>query len=150
MTFEQQLVITILDKGLLAILLALIAGLVNWWLQRDKAQMDLIKEIASLRAKAYANFWRKTDPFREIDPPPFTDETRKTAHDELNKAYFDEDGAMYISYQAASRLLRARRRLKDGAKESVARKAFSLFRTQLKRDLLIYTKREANTPLLSD
>jgi hypothetical protein len=78
MTFEQQILLTILDKGLLAAVLALVAGLVNWWLQRDKAQKDLIKEIATFRATAYATFWKKTEPFRETDPPPLTEDVRKT------------------------------------------------------------------------
>lgn len=150
MTFEQQVFLMILDKGLLGIALALVAGLVKWWLQRDQAQKDLVKEIASLRAAAYATFWKKTEPFRRTDPPPLTEQLRRTAHEELNKAYFDEGGAMYLSHQAASRLLQAKRLLKDGADETVIREAFSLFRTQLKRDLLIYTKREADTPLLAN
>jgi hypothetical protein len=57
---------------------------------------------------------------------------------------------MYLSHEAASRLLRAKRLLKENAPEAVVREAFSDFRTQLKRDLLIYTKREAETPLLTD
>ena len=151
MSFEQQLLLTILDKGLLATALVLVAGLVKWWLQRDQAQKDLVREIASLRAAAYAAFWKKTEPFRRTDPPALTEDLRKSAHEELNKVYFEEGGAMYLSHEAASRLLKAKELLKNPkASEDDIRNAFSRFRTQLKTDLLVYTKRDADKPLLED
>jgi len=150
MSFEEEVFLTILDKGLLAIVLAVVAGLIKWWLQRDQAQKDLIKEVAPLRAAAYAKFWGATEPFRRTDAPQLTEDVLSTAQKDLNRIYFDEGGAMYLSHEAASRLTAARQKLKDGAEEDEIRKQFSRFRTQLKRDLLIYTKREADSPLRID
>jgi hypothetical protein len=147
MSFEQQVFLTILDKGLLAIALALVAGLVKWWLQRDQARKDLVREIAAFRAEAYASFWKRTEPFRRTDPDPITEDVRSTALEQLNRVYFDEGGAMYLSHQAASRLIRAKQLLKNKADEQDVREAFSRFRTQLKTDLSIYTRRDAGKRL---
>jgi hypothetical protein len=37
MSFEEELIITLVDKGLLALILAAVAFALNWLLQRQKA-----------------------------------------------------------------------------------------------------------------
>ena len=41
--FDEKVWLIILDKGFLAIALAVVAGLVKWLLQKDQAQRDLSK-----------------------------------------------------------------------------------------------------------
>ena len=75
--FDQKIWLIILDKGLLAIALAVVAGLVKWLLQRDQAQRDLVREIAPKRAEAYERLWKVTEPLcrkkhSEIDQHQFS------------------------------------------------------------------------------
>jgi hypothetical protein len=147
MELQQQLLVSIVDKGLLALVLTIVAGLVKWILQRDAAQRDLMKAIAPQRATAYASLWNATEDLRRTNPPALTEERRKSVQRKLDEAYFGEGAAMYLSHKAASLFLRAKARLNDNAPESELREMFSAFRTQLKEDLLIYSKRDARTPL---
>ena len=145
--FDQQIWLTILDKGLLAIILALVAGLVKWLLQRDQAQRDLVKEIAPKRAEAYERLWKLTEPFCRRKPSEIHQQFRDEMHTKFNNAYFDEGAALYLSHKASSIFLRVKGQLVDNTDVDVLVKELSSFRTQLKQDLQIYSRREAETPL---
>ena len=145
--FHQEIWLTVLDKGILAIVLAFIAGLAKWLLQRDQAQRDLIREIAPKRAEAYEKLWKATEPFCRKKLSEIDQQFRDEMHDKFNKAYFDEGAAMYLSHKASSIFVSAKTHLVDGTGVAVIAKELSSFRTLLKQDLKIYTKREAETPL---
>ena len=145
--FERKVWLTILDKGLLAIILALVAGLVKWLLQRDQAQRDLVKEIAPKRAEAYERLWKLTEPFCRKKHSEIHQQFRDEMHRKFNEAYFDEGAALYLSHKASSIFLRVKGHLVDNTDAAVLVKELSSFRTQLKQDLKIYSKREAETPL---
>ena len=148
MEFHEQIWITLLDKGLLAIAVGVLVWLGNLWLQRDKARKDLAVAIAEKRADAYATLWKKTEDLRSTDPPPLDAHKRDELMGELTKLYFKDGGAMYLSHPAASCFLAAKKLLNDSeASDKQIRKAFSALRTQMKVDLLIYSKAEAIKPL---
>ena len=145
--FDQKIWLIILDKGFLAIALAVVAGLVKWLLQRDQAQRDLVREIAPKRAEAYERLWMVTEPLCRKKLSEINQQFREEMHEKLNKAYFDEGAAMYLSHKASSIFVRAKGHLVDNTDVAVLVKELSSFRTQLKQDLKIYTTREAETPL---
>ena len=148
MTYEQELWLAVLDKGFLALALAIVAGLVKWLLQMDQAQRDLIKEIAPKRADAYEKLWKVTEQLCRKKQLKMDMTYRKDMHEQFNKAYFDDGAAMYLSHDASSKFLKAKGHLlnKD-IEDAVIIEEVSSFRTQLKKDLKIYSKREADTPL---
>ena len=145
--FNQKILLIIFDKGLFALALTVVAGLVKWLLQKDQAQRDLVKEIAPKRAEAYEKLWKETEPLCRKKPSELTKQFREEMHDKLNKAYFTDGAAMYLSHKASSIFLKAKRSLIDDIDVTVVIDEISSFRTQLKEDLLIYSKREAKTPL---
>ena len=146
--FQKDIWLSVLDKGFLAIVLAVIAGLVKWLLQRDQAQRDLVREISPKRAEAYERLWKVTEPFCRKKSSEIDQKFRDEMHTKLNEAYFDEGAAMYLSHKASSLFVKAKRHLVDNnTKAAVLIEELSSFRTQLKVDLRIYTKREAETPL---
>ena len=156
MDFYEQLIVTFIDKGVLAIIVVALGYKVKLWLQEDQSRRDLVREVSSLRAAAYEKIWKATEDFRSTDPPDLDRKRIAKVRDVLNRAYFDDGGALYLSHAAASRLLVAKRllaqRIDDNASPSAIsdedlRSAFSSFRTQLKADLLIYTEEEKEKPL---
>ncbi len=156
MDVYESLLITVVDKGVLAGLIVALGYKVKLWLQEDQARRDLVREVSSQRADAYAKIWKATEDFRSTNPPELHDDRLRTARETLHKAYFDEGGAMYLSFEAARLLVKAKSalaaRLDAGGTDGTVtdddlRKAFSDFRTQLKTDLLIYTEAEKNTHL---
>lgn len=144
---NQKILLIILDKGFLALVLAIVAGLVAWLLQRDQAQRDLVREIAPKRAEAYEKLWKVTEPFCNKEHSEIDKQFREEMHTKFNKAYFDEGAAMYLSHKASSSFLRAKNHLVDKTEVKILVNELSSFRTQLKQDLKIYTNREAETPL---
>ena len=68
-------------------------------------------------------------------------------HKKFNIAYFKEGAAMYLSHKASSVFVRAKGHLIDNTDVTVLVEELSSFRTQLKQDLKMYSKREAESPL---
>lgn len=148
MTFEQQLLVTILDKGLLAILLAVLVWLGNVFLQRRKARTDLAVALAEKRADAYVALWNATEDLRSTDPPPLDSEKRKELVGALTRLYFDDGVAMYLSHAASAKFLEAKMLLVDGGvSDDAVRNTYSALRTQMKVDLQIYSQADASKPL---
>jgi len=145
--FDQKIILMILDKGFLALVLAAVAGLLKWLLQRDQAQRDLVREIAPKRAEAYEKLWKVTEPMCRKKHSEIDKQFREEMHAKFNKAYFDEGAAMYLSHKASSSFVRAKRHLVDNTDVTTLVNELSSFRTQLKQDLKIYTKHEAEKPL---
>lgn len=156
MTFYDQIIVTIIDKGVLALLVVALGYKVKLWLQEDQSRRDLVREVSVQRAAAYEKIWKATEDFRSTDPPDLDPTHMAKARDNLKKAYFDHGGAMYLSHEAASRLLFAKKLLaqridhtpsSSTVSDEALRSAFSRFRSQLKADLLIYTEAEKDKPL---
>ena len=146
--FQEDILTIIIDKGLLAIALAFVAGLVKWWLQRDQASRDLLKQIAPKRAEAYEILWKVTEETCRKKPSEMDQDFRDKMHDKFNEAYFDRGAAMYLSHNSASEFIKCKRKLIDETVDAqYLVDELSSFRTQLKHDLKIYSKREAMTPL---
>ncbi|MEY1555141.1 hypothetical protein AB3Y40_05850 [Yoonia sp. R2331] len=151
MHFSDEIKLILLDKGALALVIVIAVAGLNYLLQRSKARADLVQEIATKRAEAYACFWAASEPFRKTEPPELTPDAASAALAKLNTVYFAQGGAMYLSFDAMKKLSKAkdllrRRNAGKPVTEATLRDAFSAFRTQLKRDLLIYSAAEARAP----
>jgi len=148
MTFNQQLIITIIDKGLLAIVLAIVGYVFQSLLARQQAQYSIRQALAPMRSTAMKNLWSKTEKVKFSSTQLLTPDDRKSFYDELTKWYYEEGGAMYLSHTAAGLFMIARGKLGDSTvDEERVRGAFSELRTQLKVDSGIYTRRAALTPI---
>jgi hypothetical protein len=142
--FDQQVMVTLLDKGLLALIVVLATYGLNSLLEQQRAKAGLEQALASDRAAAYGQLWSKTDRLAVSKQAPLSFDARTAIFEELTAWYYDEHGALYLSHAATSQFLSARRQLKDrNIDDKTLRDSFSTLRTQLKADCGIYTRREA-------
>ena len=144
MTFEQQIYITLLDKGLLALLL-LIAGFgLNFILQSRKSRDETIRELAVARAEAFKALWSLMS---QIKPSETADTSKNTVADterKLTKWYHEDGGALYASWQTTRAVLLALDTLRNPeVSPDDVRIAVSRVRTQLKKDIGVYTSLDA-------
>ncbi|UCF27171.1 MAG: hypothetical protein JSW42_11055, partial [Chloroflexota bacterium] len=99
MNFQEELIITIIDNGLLALIIAVIAFVFNWLLQRQKAKDELRKALSSKRAESFGELWSKTYRLRYSKDEQISSKDRDDLYEELTCWYYDEKGAMYLSYE---------------------------------------------------
>jgi hypothetical protein len=72
MTFRQEVIIILIDKGILALIVVIATFILNWILQRKKARDELLNQITAARVAAYRKLWKITGEFitsRKIDIP---------------------------------------------------------------------------------
>lgn len=142
--FEQKIFLTLLDKGLLAVVLAVAGGFIKWLLQIHAAKKAILGETAQYRAAACAALWGATEPFRATDPPEDIAEVITASQTDLSTKYFEGGNAMYLSRKATKLFNQARQELRNQAKKSkpdwkIIQSKFSAFRTQLKIDIGSYS-----------
>ena len=115
--------------------------LAKWFLQSRKARDELLKALATRRAESLEALWKLTTPFARSPEHQAALDRRIKADDELRKWYFEDAGALFLSWQGTKCYFEAVDCLRDkaSAPESLKRK-FSLLRTALKRDVGIYTR----------
>jgi hypothetical protein len=142
--FEQKIFLTILDKGLLALILGVAGGLIKWLLQIHAANKAILGETAQSRAAACAALWEATEPFRATDPPENIPDVIASAQTALTSKYFEGGNAMYLSRKATLLFNRARKELQYQVEKSdpdwqAIQSKFSAFRTQLKVEVGCYS-----------
>ncbi len=144
-TDELNMLMTVL-KFVIFPVVGFAAGFcVKWFLQDRKARHDVVKELADKRAEAFIDLWKKTTlpvEIRSLDKGSVVpDDFLKGANDELGLWYYDEAGALFLSWRATQAfldLLDTLRSERPGKKAVVD--AFSRLRTHLKQDCGIYTE----------
>jgi len=149
MTFENELLITIVDKLLIGILVLIVGFWFKARLERLKGQLQLGRAIAPKRASAYGELWQLTEPLSPSRPDEISLEEREKLRETLTSWYYDKGNALYLSLNASDLFLKGRRLL---AKESTARAkevtdAFSSLRTQMKVDIGVYSDKDAKVQL---
>jgi hypothetical protein len=150
MTYDEKLLITLIDKGALALLILIVGFGLNWYLERRRARAGLQEALAAERAKSYGSLWALMDELglnynlAAADSEPLTFERRGYSDWKLDDWYFAEHGAMYLSHQTTKLFFVAKYDLmNDSLDNDDVEKSFSKLRTQMKRDCGIYTSREA-------
>lgn len=144
MSFDQQIFITLLDKGLLAFVLLFGGFVLNWYLQNRKARDETIRELATSRADAYKDLWRILE---EVKPAEFNageEDTKKKLDEALTNWYFNECGALFMSWQTTRQFFLVLDTVRNPtATFRQTQKMVSLLRTRLKQDCGIYSFFEA-------
>lgn len=141
MTEDDLKVIAAILKYALFPVIAFAAGFfVKWFLQSRKSRGELLQALAPQRAEALKTLWKLTTPF-DCAPEKHTTLIRRTQADvAFRNWYFEEAGALFLSWRSTKRYFNAIDCLRDPASDSRALKLkFSLLRTALKRDCGIYT-----------
>jgi hypothetical protein len=147
MTFDEQLRITLLDKGLLATILALAVFALNWLLEKRKARNELLKAISLQRVDAYKKLWELLEAVKASDKAEIPKSEKKRLAVALTDWYYKDGGGLFLSYAAAGQCFAARRLLKAHAASADIREGFSKLRSQLKYDCGIQSRREKKRPL---
>jgi hypothetical protein len=141
MTEDDLNAITAILQSAIFPVLGFVAGfLATWILQSRKSRDELLKELAPRRADSLQALWKLTTPFARDPDDHMASERRSAADGAFRKWYFEEAGALFLSWRATKHYLKAIDCLRDPKSSSQALKgAFSLLRTELKRDCGIYT-----------
>jgi hypothetical protein len=147
LTYGQRIGLVLLDKGVLALVLVVAVAVANKLLQDRKSRDELLNAIADSRVYAYRRLWAICKQVRFVTDDPITEEDRRKFDRQLNKWYWEDGGAMLLSWTASRRLMKARNRLRvkrheeDEKKETKEIKGeFSALRTQLKYDCGVLTR----------
>jgi len=141
MTEDDLKVIAAILKYVLFPAIAFTAGFfAKWFLQSRKSRDELLKEIALQRANVLRELWKLTTPF-ERTPEEQTTLVRRTQADiAFRNWYYEEAGALFLSWETTKLYFNAIDCLRDPASDSAAlKRKFSQLRTALKRDCGIYT-----------
>jgi hypothetical protein len=142
MDFDQSVLLTILDKLLIGLLLAIAGYWLNGALERMKGRIALQNALAPARSAACAKLWGYTQrltPRGNILPSA---EDCERAFTETRAWYYSESGAMHLSHRATRLTLQLLTSL-EGRDLEQAKTVASALRTQLKLDLGTYSKSEA-------
>jgi hypothetical protein len=133
-------------------IVAFFAGLLSkWFLQSQKARDDTLRSLASRRAESLSSLWSLTTSFAIGSTDASNKEKRLAADKSFRKWYYEDGGALLLSWNGTKRYFLALDVLRDESSHSEAlQEAFSRLRTQLKRDCGIYswwnTWRQLPTP----
>jgi hypothetical protein len=160
MTIDDQVLIIIIDKLIIAIILLIAGYLVKRSIEKYKsdeqkkiekfkADEEWWRQITKDRAKAYIKLWKLTEIASPSRTKEFNKEEKKDFFEKLTNLYYDEGNALYLSLYAVDKFLKARKLVssKSTAELDKIKTAFSRLRTQLKVDMRIYSKKDANTKL---
>lgn len=141
MTEDDLKVITAILKYVLFPVTAFAAGFfAKWFLQSRKSRDELLKELAPQRAEVLRALWKLTTPFARAPKEQTTLIRRAQADVAFRNWYFEEAGALFLSWRTTKRYFNAIDCLRDTASDSEALELkFSRLRTALKRDCGIYT-----------
>ena len=156
MTFEQEIWLTILDKGILAIILAVLAFALNFILQKRKSRDEFINSISSHRVSAYKKLWKISEPAKYAGVKILNEKKREEIFHSILDWYYEENGALFLSYQSSKALVEVKKALFDSEKKfenkeqeqtELIKDNFSNLRTCLKVDCGTYNLREKNLRL---
>ncbi|MEL6866167.1 MAG: hypothetical protein AAFP19_17190 [Bacteroidota bacterium] len=139
----QDLFITVLDKGLLALIALLVGFYFNRLLQERKARDSMLETITAQRVKAYQRLWEATKVAEFAREQEISETEKKDLSNKLTEWYYKDGGAMFLSFDATKSYGKAKEVLVNPQSSLYeVKKAFSDIRTQLKKDLKVYTAEE--------
>ena len=140
MTFQEQLAITLLDKLLIGGLLLFAGFLLNVILEKRKANDELKKAVALERVKAYQVLWAIS--IKSVD------QAAKSERRQDFGKWYNEGGALFLSFNAARRFFEATKLLRDDHDNvREIQSVLSLLRTKLKHDCGTYGRKEADSQI---
>ena len=149
MTFNEELIITIVDKGLLSFV-ALIAGYwIKMAIEEFKANESLKRAVAEKRAPMYLDLWEKTKDFSATRTHQPTDQEKDSLYKEMTDWYYDKGNAIYLSFESSKLFLESRKLLEVSRNSDLKtiKDGFSALRTQMKVDMGVYSPADAKKQL---
>ena len=150
MTGENEIMLILLEKGLLAGILVAVGFLFNWILQSARLRKEMANQLAADRAAAYRDLWKKLASIRPGIEKDILPEEVEVIEKVLVEWYHDEANALYMSWGTAKKYMLARRWLgKKPINSKQIRRRISRLRTQLKIDCGIYSEIQGRLPLPS-
>lgn len=144
MSLSEQIILALVDKGLLALVVAAVGHYLNTLLQKHRARDEFLVAIAASRVEAYKELWKLTEQLKIAD----IEKVRQKLETDLEDWYYDNAGALFLSFNAADKFFRAKESL-DNQNIGDVKKAFSSLRTELKYDCGIYSSQEKSKQLPS-
>jgi hypothetical protein len=149
LSFREQLILTIVDKGFFALILLVAGFWLNRILERYKSDLDWRKTLALARTEAYCQLWALTKSIggtgkrTELNPAE-----RRTASSVFSEWYWDKGNGLLISHETASALMDGWRLLDEpSVSDKEIRDHYSALRTRLKEETRVYTSSEAKAPV---
>lgn len=141
-------VVAALVAGLVALITGTLSALVTLAVARHRGSIDKELQtqlkIAEGRLPAYNALWRCMMPVSLTASVPLTDRVRSALDGALRKAFYEEGGGLLLSHAVLSHYVKAVGALNDQqCSDADVRKAFAALRTQMKKDLSVYTEHEA-------
>lgn len=149
--FNSKLIITLVDKGLLALVAITIGYYFNKLLHKMKARDSMLEAIAEQRIKSYQTLWEITKKVQYARKTEISESDKKELGENLSEWYFKNGAAMFLSHKATKAYGAAREVIKEDSKAELReiQSTFSALRTQLKNDLKIYTEEEKVKPTIN-
>ena len=139
MSFDETLIITIIDKCLIALVLVWAGYLANKSIEKYKAREEFRKTFAVVRVDAYKQLWSLMDTLSPNKDSEISEAERRALSDLLQTWYYQYGGAIFLSLKAADRFMEAKNSLlKPGVSSHDLRERFSRLRTELKIDVGVY------------
>lgn len=152
MDLSDSLLHSLVDNLLIGVLVLIIGYWLKQRLETFKNNLSLQTALAPKRTEAYETLWHKT---KDLTPRKLADldldVAKSSCIKDLRNWYYNEGNAMYLSLDSADLLLRGLTLLEHN--EVTAKQIknhFSSLRTQLKIDLGIYTKSDAQVQIPRD
>jgi hypothetical protein len=178
LSFDQQLLLTIVDKLIIAGALVL----VGFWLNRrlegfksaeaarlegfksaeaarlegfksaEAARLQTSLQIAAARLPAYQKFWEIQALTAKSLSQQLTPEQIKKLEDDLRLTFFKDGNGIFLSHEAFNRYWEAITCLQKSSPPpsfEEIQEVFSSFRSQLKLDVRVYNEEEARKPTLA-
>ena len=109
MTFEEQIIITLIDNGMLAAIAGFDGFTINWILQRKKSRDETLHELTPSRVDAFRKVWAitGTGKFITSEKQDIPIEKRLEIDRKLIDWYYDGSGALFLSWSTTKHFLRA-------------------------------------------
>jgi hypothetical protein len=146
MSFDQSLLLTIVDKLLIGLLLLIAGYWLNGAVERMKGRIALQNALAPARSAAYSKLWGHTQGLTPRGKLLPSAQDCEKAFIETRAWYYSEGGAMHLTHDATRLTLQLLTCLEQRDAEQ-AKAIASALRTQLKLDLGTYSKSEAKRPV---
>ncbi len=143
--FGKDILIALLDKGLLAGIVIGVGYYFNRLLHEKKARDSMLEAIVEQRITAYKKLWEATQMVQYARMEEISEAEKVALSDKLSEWYYKDGGAMFLSFKASKLYGEAKEILLDAESDfRTIKNAFSALRAQLKSDLKIYTEAEEN------
>lgn len=142
--FTKELMIILIDKGLLAIMVLIVGYYFNKLLQKKKARDSMLEAIVEQRISAYKSLWETTQVVKFARREEILLDEKQELAEKLSQWYYKDGAAMFLSFKASKLYGEAREVLREDSTASFKeiQQTFSSLRTQLKNDLKIYSEGE--------